>query len=82
MKVLYFKTFTKKYKSRNDKMNESESQRVQKTSINPRDSKIHSTQRFVDIDNGSQGGTHWCAYYAKDNKSYYFYSFGGQLLIV
>ena len=24
------------------------------------------------------GGTHWCAFYVKDNKSYYFDSFGGQ----
>ena len=82
MKVLNFKNFMKKYKLRNDKINESELQRVHKYSIYPRDSKIHSTQGFVNIDNGSQGGTHWCAYYAKDNKSYYFYSFGGKLLIV
>ena len=31
----------------------------------------------MNIDNVVQGGTHWCAFYAKDNKSYYFDSFRG-----
>ena len=45
----------------------------------PRDSKKHSDKRFVNIDNGSRGGSHGCAFYVKDNKSYCFDSFGGQL---
>ena len=44
----------------------------------PRDSKKYSDRGFVIIDNGSQGGTHWTCFLVKDNKSYYFDSFGGQ----
>ena len=29
-------------------------------------------------DNGSQGVTHWMCFIVKDNKSFYFVSFGGQ----
>ena len=46
--------------------------------IYPRDSKIYSNKGFVNIDNGSQGGTHWTCFIVKDNKSFYFDSFGGQ----
>ena len=46
--------------------------------IYPRDSKIRSDKAFVKIDDGSQNGTYWTAFYVKDNKSYYFDSFGGQ----
>ena len=59
-------------------MNESELQRVYKYRIYPRDSKIHSDKGFVNIDNGSQGGTHWTCFIVKDNKSFYFDNFGGQ----
>ena len=34
--------------------------------------------RFVNIDNGSLGGSHWTCFIVKDNKSFYFDSFGGQ----
>ena len=68
----------KKYKLKNDTMNESELQRVYNYKKYPRDSKILSDKAFVNIDNGSQGGTHWTCFYIKDNKSYYFDSFGGQ----
>ena len=40
-------------------MNESEIQRVYKYPIYPRDSEIYSDKGFVNIENGSQGGTHW-----------------------
>ena len=40
--------------------------------------KIHSDKGFVNIDNGSQGGTHWTCFTVKEYKSYYFDSFGGQ----
>ena len=58
-------------------MNESELQKVYKFSIYPRNSKIYSDKEFVIIDNGSMGGTHWTCFIVKDNKSYYFDSFGG-----
>ena len=40
--------------------------------IYPIASKIFSDKGFVNIDNGSQGGTHWTCFIIKDNKSYYF----------
>ena len=57
-------------------MNESQLQRIYKYPIYPRDSKIYSDEGLVNIDNGSQGGTHWTCFIVKDNKSYYFVSFG------
>ena len=78
MKVLNFKDFMKKCNSKNDTMNESELPRVCNYEIYPRDCKIISDKRFVNIDNGSQGSTHWTCFIVKDNKSYYFDSFGGQ----
>ena len=68
----------KKYNLKNDTMNESQLQRVCHYPIYPKDSKIHSNRGFVKIDNGSQGGTHWTCFIVKDNKSFYFDSFGGQ----
>ena len=59
-------------------MIESQLQRVYNYNIYPRDSKIHSDKGFVNIDNGSRSGTHWTAFYVKNNKSFYFDSFGGQ----
>ena len=58
-------------------MNESESQRVYKFPIYPKDSKMFSDRGFVNIDDGSQGGSHWCVFYVKNKNSYYFDSFGG-----
>ena len=78
MKVLNFKDFMKKNKLKNDTMNESELQRVYNYAIYPRDYKMYSDKGFVNIDNGSQGGTHWTCFIVKDNKSYYFDSFGDQ----
>ena len=59
-------------------MNESELQRVYNYPIYPRDSKIYSDKGFFNIDNGSMGGSHWTCFYVKNNKSFYFDSFGGQ----
>ena len=67
----------KKYSLKNDTMNESQLQRVYNYPIYPKDSKIYSNRGFVNIDNGSQGGTHWTCFIVKDNKSFYFDSFGG-----
>ena len=78
MKILNFKDFMKKYNLKNDTMNESELQRVYNCSIYPRDSKIYSDRGYVNIDNGSQEGTHRTCFIVKDNKSYYFDSFGVQ----
>ena len=46
--------------------------------IHPRDSKITTNKRFVNIDNGQMGGNHWTCFSIKDRKSFYFDSFGGQ----
>ena len=77
MKVLNFKGFMKKDKLKNDTINGCQLQRIYNYPIYPRDSKIHSDRGFVNIDNGSQGGSHWTCFIVKDNKSYYFDSFGG-----
>ena len=68
----------KKYILRDDTTNETQLQKVYKFSIYPRDSKIYSNKRFVNIDHGSQGGSHWTCFIVKTNKSYYLDSFGGQ----
>ena len=60
-------------------MKESQLQKVYDYPIYPRDSKIFSDKEFVNIDNGSMEGTHWTCFIIKDDKSYYFDSFGGQL---
>ena len=77
MKLFNFKDFMKKYKLKKDTMNEFQLQSVYNYPVYPRDSRIYSDKGFVNIDNGSQGGTHWTCLIIKDNKSYYFDSFGG-----
>ena len=67
----------KKKLYKNDTMNESELQRVYKYNICHSDSKIHSSKGFVKIDNGIRGGSPWVCFIVKENKSYYFDSFGG-----
>ena len=78
MKVLNFKDFMKKYKLKNNTMNESELQKIYNYPIYPRDSKIYSDKGFVNIGGYFNGGSHWTCFIVKDNKSYYFDSFGGQ----
>ena len=78
MKILGFKDFMKKYNLKNDTVNEGQLQRVYNYHIYPRDSKLYSDEGFVNIDSGSQCGTHWICFIVKDKKSYYFDSFGGQ----
>ena len=78
MKILNFKDFMKKCKLKDDTMNESQLQKIYNYPIYPRDGKIYSDKGFGNIDDGSQNGTHWTCFYIKDNKSYYFDSFGGQ----
>ena len=59
----------KKYNLKNSTMNESDLQRVYNCNKNPRDSKTVTDKGFVNIDNGSHGGTHWTCFSVKDNKS-------------
>ena len=59
-------------------MNESDIQRVYKYYTYPRDSKIYSDKGFINIDDGSQCGTHWTCFIVKDSKSFYFDSYGRQ----
>ena len=68
----------KKYNLKNDTMTESDLPRVYIYNVYPGHSWIITDKRFVNIDNGSQGGSHWTGFYKKDNKSYYFDSLGGQ----
>ena len=78
MKVLNFKEFMKKYNLKNDTMNESQIQKFYNYPVYPRDSKTLSDKGFISIDDRSQGGTHWTSFIVKDNKSFYFGSFGGK----
>ena len=78
MIILSFKAFMKQYKLKNKTMNESELQKVYIYSTYPRDSTIFSGKSFVNIDVGGQDETHWTCFIVKDNRSYYFDSFGGQ----
>ena len=78
MKVFNFEDFMRKYNLKDDTMNESELQRVYSYPIYPRDSRSYSDKGFVNIDDGSQGGNHWTCFIIKDNKSFYFDSFGVQ----
>ena len=68
----------KNYNLKNDPMNEFELQRVDTYPLYPRDSEIFSNKCFINIDNGSMGGTHWICFIVRDKKSYYFSSFGIQ----
>ena len=68
MIILSSKDFMKKYNIKYEIMNESDLQRVYNYPINPRDWKIYSDKPSVNIDNGSKGGSHWCAYYIKNKK--------------
>ena len=58
MKKLNFKGFMKKCELKDDTMNESQLQKIYNYPIYPRDSKIYSDKGFVNIESGSQNGTH------------------------
>ena len=57
-------------------MTETDLEKVYKFSTYPRETKISTNKRFVNMDNGSFGGTNWNCFYVKDNKLYYFDTFG------
>ena len=65
IKILIFKDFMTKIK--NDTMNESQLRKIYKYPMYSGDSKIYSDKGFVNIDNGSMGGTHWTCFMIKDN---------------
>ena len=79
MKVSNFKDFMKKDDFLKDTVNELELERIYNYQMYPRDSKIYSDRRFVNIDAGSVNGTHWVCFIVKDSESYYFDPFGGTL---
>ena len=78
MKILNFKDFMKKYNLENNIMNESQLQKIYNYPIYPRDSMLYSNEGFVNTYDGRMGGSHWVCFIIKDNKSYYFDSFGVQ----
>ena len=69
MKILNFKDFMNKHKLKNNNMNESQLQKIFNYSIYTRDSNLYSNKGFINIDDGSQGGSHWTCFIVKDNKS-------------
>ena len=77
--ILTLERFMKSYGLKNQTMKTSELlEKLYKIKISgvefyPRDSIISSTKGICNIDDGSQGGTHWVAFY----NSKYFDSFGG-----
>ena len=68
MTILNSKDFMKTHNLKNSTMNGSDLQRVYNYLIFPRDSKIYSDKGFVNIDDGSQGGTHWTCSLKEDIK--------------
>ena len=58
-------------------MNESGKKTIYKNPINPKESKIFSDKGVVNIDDGSEGGSHWTCFIKKGKKSNYYDSFGG-----
>ena len=77
--ILTLERFMKSYGLKNQIMKTSElleklyKIKISGVEIYPRDSIINSTKGICNIDNGSQGGTHWVAF----EGSSYFDSFGG-----
>ena len=59
-------------------MNESELQKIYNYPVYPKGLKMYSDKGFVNVDNGSRGGTHWTTFYVKNKNSFYFDNFGGQ----
>ena len=76
MKKLNFEDYMEKFDLKNT-MVAREIQRIYNYCIYPRESKLYSDRGFVNIDIGSQGGTHWTCFIIKNNKSFYFDSYGG-----
>ena len=78
MTILSLTDFMIKNILKKDTTKESELQRVYNYPFYPKVSKLLSDKSFVNIDNGSMGGTHWCVVYVRNNKCFYRDNFGGQ----
>ena len=60
-------------------MTQSDWRKVFNYHIYPEGSIITFNKGYVNIENGSMGGTHWTCFHKKDKKSYCFDAFGGQV---
>ena len=78
MRILGFKDFMEKNNLIDDTMNEFQLQKIYIYQLYLRDSKKFSIKEIVNIDDGSQCGTHWRAFDVKNNKSIFFDNLGGQ----
>ena len=70
MKILTLKDFMNEYNSKNDTMKTPQLRKIYDSLIYRRDSKIHSDKGFINIDNGSQDGTHRTCFIVKNDKSF------------
>ena len=59
-------------------MNESDSRKVYSFHVYHRVSKITTDKVCVNTVNGQMGSFNWTCFYIKNNKSFYFDSFGGE----
>ena len=59
MKIKIFKEFLRKYNLKNETLNELKLKKNYSYPIYPRDCKLYSDKRFLNIDNGIMGGSHW-----------------------
>ena len=78
MTILNFKEFMKKSNLKDNTMIGSQLQKIYKYNTYSRDCKRYTDKGFVNIDDGSMSGSHWTCFIVKNNKSFYFDSFGGQ----
>ena len=69
------KFFIKKYKLNYNTTTERGLQRVYKCPIHPRGSKIAFYKGFVNMDDRSQVGTHWTAFYDENINLFYLDNF-------
>ena len=67
MKIISLKDFMKNYNLKKDTMNDGELQKIYSYPVYPSDSEINSDKRFVSMDNGSKGGSHWFCLLKKIN---------------
>ena len=71
MTKLKKKVFLKKYNLKVDTMIGSEFYKVYITPIYPRDHKRTTDKKFVNLDKGSMGRSHWTCFSKKDNAEFY-----------
>ena len=66
MRLLNFKVFVKQNNMKNDTMHKSD---IERAFNYPKNSKTYSDEGFVNIENGSIGGSHWVKFLVKINNS-------------